>query len=198
MNVRYKGVQKELPPRLQAKLDVKFARLSKLLERRGEKEAHVVLTNERHLHQAEITLQFYDHSLVGIGRDPDVFTAMCTAIDNLEKQAVKTRSKWREKARRVARPSGPAGAAEKARATAPAAAPRKSVAARKAAAVQDGAQSKRIFRVNHQDQRKPMTIDEAMLEMENGGDYLVYRDAKKDGVSVLVRRKDGHFDLIEG
>lgn len=198
MNIRYKGVQKELPPRLQAKLDVKFAKLSKLLERRGEKEAHVVLTNERHIHQAEITLQFYDHSLVGIGRDADAFTAMCTAIENLEKQAVKTRGKWREKARRGARPSGPAGAAEKARAAAPPAAPRKSVAARKAAAVQDGAQSKRIFRVNHQDQRKPMTIDEAMLEMENGGDYLVYRDAKKDGVSVLVRRKDGHFDLIEG
>jgi hypothetical protein len=39
--------------------------------------------------------------------------------------------------------------------------------------------SQAIFRVNHQDQRKPMTIDEAMLEMENGGDYLVYRDAKK-------------------
>jgi putative sigma-54 modulation protein len=198
MNIRYKGVQKELPPRLQAKLDVKFAKLSKLLERRGEKEAHVVLTNERHIHQAEITLQFYDHALVGIGRDADAFTAMCTAIDNLEKQAVKTRGKWREKARRGARPSGPAGAAEKARAAEPPTAQRKSVAARKAAAVQDGAQTKRVFRVNHQDQRKPMTIDEAMLEMENGGDYLVYRDAKKDGVSVLVRRKDGHFDLIEG
>ena len=197
MNIRYKGVQKELAPRLQAKLDAKFAKLSKLLERRGEKEAHVVLTNERHLHQAEITLQFYDHSLVGIGRDPDVFTAMCSAIDNLEKQAVKTRGKRREKARRGARPSGPMGAAEKARSAAPPAAPKKSVAARKAA-VQDGAQAKRIFRVNHQDQRKPMTIDEAMLEMESGADYLVYRDAKKDGVSVLVRRKDGHFDLIEG
>jgi len=51
----------------------------------------VVLTAERHLHQAEITLQFYDHQLVGMGRDGDAFTAMSAALDKLEKQAVKTR-----------------------------------------------------------------------------------------------------------
>src|SRR5258706_3538128 len=198
MNIRYKGVQKELPPRLQAKLDDKFGKLWKLLERRGEREAHVVLTNERHIHQAEITLQFYDHSLVGIGRDGDVFTAMAAAIEKLEKQAVTALTKWREKARRGARPSGPAGPAEKARASAPPAPSRKSAASRKDAAAQDAPQEKRVFRVKHHERRKPMTIDEAMLEMENGGDYLVYRDAQKEGVSVLVRRKDGHFDLIEG
>ena len=43
-----------------------------------------------------------------------------------------------------------------------------------------------------------MTLDEAMMEMEENQDYLVYRDADKDCVSVLVRRRDGHFDLIEG
>ena len=43
-----------------------------------------------------------------------------------------------------------------------------------------------------------MTVDEAMLEMEENRDYVVYRDAEKQSVSVLVRRRDGHFDLIEG
>jgi hypothetical protein len=33
--------------------------------------------------------------------------------------------------------------------------------------------------------------------MEDGREYLVYRDAEKECVSVLVRRRDGHFDLIE-
>ena len=42
-----------------------------------------------------------------------------------------------------------------------------------------------------------MTLDEAMLEMENSRDYLVYRDSETDRVSVLVRRRDGNFDLIE-
>jgi putative sigma-54 modulation protein len=43
-----------------------------------------------------------------------------------------------------------------------------------------------------------MTLDEAVMEMEKNRDYLVYRDAETDRVSVLVRRRDGHFDLVEG
>jgi putative sigma-54 modulation protein len=42
-----------------------------------------------------------------------------------------------------------------------------------------------------------MTLDEALLEMEKARDYLVYRDAETDRVSILVRRRDGHFDLIQ-
>jgi putative sigma-54 modulation protein len=42
-----------------------------------------------------------------------------------------------------------------------------------------------------------MTLDEALLEMDARRDYLVYRDAETGRVSVLVRRRDGHFDLVE-
>ena len=44
----------------------------------------------------------------------------------------------------------------------------------------------------------PMTLDEALIEMEKDRDYLVYRDAETDRVVVLMRRRDGHFDLVEG
>jgi len=36
-----------------------------------------------------------------------------------------------------------------------------------------------------------------VMAMEKKGDYVVYRDAETDRVSVLVRRPDGHFDLVE-
>ena len=42
-----------------------------------------------------------------------------------------------------------------------------------------------------------MTLDEAMLEVGSGQDYFVYRDAKTNRVCTLVRRNDGHLDLIE-
>ena len=42
-----------------------------------------------------------------------------------------------------------------------------------------------------------MTLEEAMLEMDKDRDYLVYRDAETDRANVLVRRRDGHFDLVE-
>jgi putative sigma-54 modulation protein len=183
MKVSYRGIHKELPPKLQEKLDGKFAKLSKLLEQRGEKEAHVVVTSERHLHNAEVTLQFYDHQLVGVGSDADLFTALSTALDKLDKQAVKQRGKWREKKRRsngaapAPEPTESAPAPRKAKATAPA--------------------GPRVFTVNHHGQRKPMTLEEALLEMEDHRDYVVYRDADKECLSVLVRRRDGNFDLIE-
>ena len=186
MKVSYKGLKKEPPPKLQEKLDAKFAKLSKLLETRGEKEAHVIVTSERYLHHAEITLQFYDHQLVCHGSDSDLFTAVMVALDKMEKQAVKQRGKWREKKRR-SEPSR-AAAAEPAESAAPAG---------RGDGRADGQFVQRIFRVNHHENRKPMTMDEALIEMEGGRDYLVYRDTEKGCVTVLVRRRDGHFDLIE-
>jgi len=187
MKVSYRGIQGELPPKIQEKLDVKFAKLSKLLEKRGEKEAHVVITTERHLHHAEITMQFYDHQFVGLGSGPDLLAAMTGAIEKLETQAVKQRAKWRGKARRSDSPE---------------------IAEEEIAVVSanhsgnktgsnPGKKRVRVFRANDKEEHKPMTLEEALLEMDDQRDYMVYRDADKACLSVLVRRRDGHFDLIE-
>jgi len=182
MKVSYTGVHNQLPPKVQAKVDAKFAKLAKLLDGRGEREAHVIVTQERHRHCAEITLQFHDHKLVGEGSDADLFTAVSVALDKLDKQAVKQRSKWREKTRRKDIPS-----------------PVEAVSAEppKKKTNEQSLDGKRVFRVNHSGRRKPMTLDEAVLEMDKDRDYLAYRDAERGGLSVLVRRRDGHFDLIE-
>ena len=42
-----------------------------------------------------------------------------------------------------------------------------------------------------------MTLEEALLEMEDGRDYLAYRDADKQAVSRADPARDGHYDLIE-
>jgi putative sigma-54 modulation protein len=198
MRVSYKGIKREVPATIQKKLDAKFAKLSKLLEKRGEREAHVMLTLVRHLHKAEVTIQFYDHKLVGVGSDTDEFTALIEALDKLEIQAVKNLSKWQERRKdgspkeasqkepsAVAKPSGKNGA----KVDAP---------AHKKAPARTSHPPVNLFRADHRDAGKPMTLDEAMLEMEQDRDYVAYRDAKTERVSVLVRRRDGHFDLIEG
>jgi putative sigma-54 modulation protein len=160
----------------------------------------VAITTERHLHHAEITLQFYDHQLVGEGADTDLYTAMSLALDKLETQAVKQRGKWREKARRQNGTGRKPVAAVPAETEAPKSAGGKSVKA-SAKPIENGSRQKsagqRVFRVNHLNRRKPMTLDEAMIEMEGGRDYMVYRDSDRECVSVLVRRRDGNFDLIE-
>ena len=183
MKVTYTGIKHELSPKLQAKLDAKFAKLSKLLERRGEKEAHVVVSSVRHLYKAEITIQFYDHQLVSVASDADFFTALYNAVEKLETQAVKNRGKWREKHRRkengAAAPAPEAPAGDGARHSEASAVP------------------VNVRRASPRGSRKPMTLEEALLEMDQDRDYLVYRDAEKENISVLVRRRDGKFDLIE-
>jgi putative sigma-54 modulation protein len=196
MKVTYRGARKEQPQKLQEKLDAKFGKLSKLLETRGEKEAHVILTSERHLQHAEITLQFYDHQLVGIGSDRDQFTAIYTALETMEKQAVKHRGKWREKARRKKAEPEARSKPVKAKAS-PASQAARSERDRNENANGHKGPAKHVFRVNQVNHHKPMTLDEAMIEMEGGSEYMVYHDADREGISVLVRRKDGNFDLIE-
>jgi putative sigma-54 modulation protein len=183
MNVSYKGMKQDLPPKILSKLNAKFTKLSKLLEKRGPKGAHVMITTVRHLHKAEITIQFYDHQLVAEGSDSDVATAIVTALDKLEIQAVKNRDKWQERRKETAAPKREA-------------APKKSAPSAPAPDATKGTQ--KIFRVNHHKQNKPMTLEEAMLEMDKSKDYLVYQDSEKGRTSMLVRRRDGHFDLIEG
>lgn len=44
---------------------------------------------------------------------------------------------------------------------------------------------------------KPMSVEEAVLQMDlMSNEFLVFRNAATDTVSVVYRRKDGHYGLI--
>jgi putative sigma-54 modulation protein len=178
MKITYTGRQVELAPGQLKKIEARFGKVGKLLDGREESEAHVVLSLERHLHQAEITVNYHNHELVSIGSNVDPITAIHSAIEKLEKQSIKVRAKWRD-TQRTPRKEAAAAPAE------PAAEP------------EEAENERRVFRINHHERRKPMTLEEALLQMEKGADYLVYRDAETSRVAVLVRRRDGNFDLIE-
>jgi putative sigma-54 modulation protein len=178
MRITYTGRQVELAPAQLKKIEGQVAKLGKLLDGRDEREAHVILSLERRLHRAEINVNYHNHPLVGLAENADLFTAIHAAIQKLEKQAIKVRAKWRDTKRT----------------------PRKAAAEPENAVARETAgeaAEKKIFRVNNFQYSKPMTLDEAILEMEKDRDYLVYRDAQTDRVAVLVRRRDGHFDLVE-
>lgn len=177
MKITFTGRQVELAPAQLKKLEARFAKAAKLLDGREQTEAHVILSLERHRHQAEITVNYHNHSLVGEGSNADLFTAIHAAVEKLEKQAIKVRAKWRDTQRT----------------------PRKEAVAKHAPepAPPEPIAGRRVYRVNHHRGRKPMTLEEALLEMEKGADYLVYRDAESDRLAILMRRRDGNFDLVE-
>ncbi len=180
MKVTYTGRQEPFVPAQKKKLDAKIAKLGKLLDRKdGEREAHVILTSERHLRRAEITVNVYDHLMVGVAASADSFTALCEAIDRLEKQALKLRSKKRD-TKRESKSEWKAGEISAA-----------------AGPVEEEPPARKVFRVDQHDYRKPMTVDEALLELDQKRDYFVFRDAETSRLAVLLRRRDGHVDLIE-
>ena len=185
MKITYTGMPGALNPVETGKIETKFGKIAKLLDApKGEREAHVILTQERHLSHAEITVRFLNHHFVGIGAAADPYTAIGGALEKLEKQILRNLERTRDSHR------GPK--AEKTADETPAA----SLAASQATSELEAGGSPQVFRVNHHQRRKPMTLDEALLEIE-GRNYVVYNDAETNRVFVLVRRRDGNFDLIE-
>jgi putative sigma-54 modulation protein len=173
MNVIYTGKPQQFTELQTKKLSARLAKVGKMVDGRGEKELHVVFTQQRHLTKAEVTLNFHGHSAAGTASEADSFQAALDAIEKLEKQVGKLRSKWRDTSRKngIRLAVTPEEAAE--------------------------APPLRLRRVTIGSRRKPMTVEEALLAMGKNDIYLAYRDADTGAVHVLVRVGDGKFDLIE-
>src|SRR5215475_12890602 len=144
MKITYTGRQVELAPAQLKKLEARFAKIGVLLDGKRECEAHVILSQERHLHNAEATIRYFNHQLVGLGSSSDLFTAIHSAAEKLEKQALKTRTKWRDTKRT---PRKPTSEAEK-----------EQPAEVEAEPEAEGPAEPEIHRVNHHQKRKPMTL----------------------------------------
>jgi ribosomal subunit interface protein len=198
MKLIVSGKTKEFTPDIQQKFSLKLAKLSKLIERRGEREAHVIHHMERHLHKIEVVMNLYDHQVAVKGSNADLDSALIDAATKLEKQVVKMRTKWRTTHRDA---KGVRSSKEGWDKDIPAVAPVTNGSKAKlngngAKGLAKAAKPK-IFRVNYDEDSKPMTIAEALLEMESGESYTVFRNSDANCLSVLVRRADGNFDLIE-
>jgi putative sigma-54 modulation protein len=97
MRVTYTGRDLDLAPAQTKNLQLEFEKVGKLLDNgRGEAHAHVVLSHERHLHHAEVTVPYHNHDLIGQASDTDLFAAIHAAVGKLESQAIKAKAKWRD------------------------------------------------------------------------------------------------------
>jgi putative sigma-54 modulation protein len=218
MKVVYTGKTKEFTPQLEKKVEAKLSKLGKMIEQRGEREAHLFHQEERHLHKVEVKLNFYDHQLSAASADADLLTAVTEAVDKLDKQIIKLRTKWRDTHRdsngaratkekliakadqavETARNGKPTAAAQVAAKSGRASTgPTQSKPKLPVTKAASGKKTPKIYKVDHGKGQKPMSLEEAVLSLDDGEDYVVYRDIDKDSVAVLVRRRDGHLDLIE-
>ena len=110
MKVTYTGRQMDLSPAQSQKLTAEFDKVGKLLDNgRGEAQAHVILSHERHQNNVEITVPYHNHELIGNGSDADLFGAIHAAVGKLEAQAIRVREKWRDGKRIPRKEAEPVG-----------------------------------------------------------------------------------------
>jgi ribosomal subunit interface protein len=171
MQVTYTGIHHDLPPKVQAKVDAKFAKLAKLLDSNGEHKAHVILSQQKRTYRAEVTVHYYDHQFVGLGTNEDLFKAMSAALEKLDAQAVKARTKWRATHRRAAKPSLTPPEEKAPKVFVP-----------------------QVFKAVPK--KKPLMLDEA-VRLIGTGTHIIYRSSENERLQILIRRSDGHFDLVE-
>jgi putative sigma-54 modulation protein len=181
MKLAYTTRQIEIPAALRKKLEGKFQKIDKILGNRHEPEAHVILSLERHLYKAEVTFRYRHHTTVVECSGPDLSGVLPELAEKLEKQVLRNKDRWRERTRRskpaLAAAGEPAGdgQTDETRSFVP-----------------------RVFR-SFKPVPKPLTIEEAVLEMQQDNrECVVYRDADRGRLSVLFRRRDGHLELVEG
>jgi putative sigma-54 modulation protein len=200
MNVEYTGRHYEVTTAIRKEVETGLTKIRKILGDRFETK--VILAVEKHRHKAEITISPRNGPLVGLAQAKDMSIAVNEALDHLEKQAIKYKTRWQAK-KRSARKSEEVkkwnghsepedvqtavGLSEKT------AVP---VLVHKYPAV---AKTTEVHLVRTEDAvaMRPMTLEEAIKEAHfKDRDVFVFRDPKGK-VMVLHRAKDGKMQLIE-
>src|SRR5690349_10581955 len=200
MNVEYTGRQYEITPAIRKEVETGLAKIRKIL---GDKfDTKVILAVEKHRHKAEITINPRNGPLVGLAQARDMISAVNEALDHLEKQAIKYKTKWQSK-KRSARKSEEAkkwnghSTQEEVQTsvglTETTAVP---VMVHKYPAVARTTEV-HVVRTDDSVAMRPMTLEEAIKEAHfKDRDVFVFRDPKGK-VMVLHRAKDGKMQLIE-
>ena len=203
MNVEYTGRHCEVTPVLRKEVETGLTKLRKILGDRFETK--VILTIEKHRHKAEITITPRNGPLVGLAQAKDMIVAINEALDHLEKQAVKYKTRWQSR-KRSARKSEEV---KKWNGHSPEPQPEATqtmvgltektavrVAVHRYPAV---ARSTEVHLVRSSDavSMRPLTLEEAIKEAHfRDRDVFVFRD-NKGKVMILHRTRDGKMELIE-
>jgi ribosome hibernation promoting factor len=172
MLVTVKGKNVEVTDALREYADKKVSKIAKFFEK-SPRGAQVTLSTERGKHIVDITIQVDGLLLRGEESTNDMYASIDRAIDKIERQVNKYKTKinrkFREDNRVVVTPATPL----------------------------EEVGEIQIKRTKHV-AIKPMSVEEAIMQMDLlTHDFFVFTNGETDQVNVVYRRKDGHYGLIE-
>jgi putative sigma-54 modulation protein len=195
MNVDYTARKYVLTPAIRKEVETGLNKIRKILGDRFETK--VILAVEKRQHKAEITINPPNGPIVGLAETTDMSSAISEALDHLQKQALKYKTKWLSKKRKAGKKfdgqsierniAASVGLAENATV---------SVLVHKFPSV---ARTTEVHLVRTTDSvaLRPMTLEEAIKEAHfRDRDVFIFRDPKGK-LLVLHRTRDGRMELIE-
>ena len=172
MLVTVTGKNVEVTDALRDYSEKKVAKVSKFFEK-SPVGAHVTLSTERGKHIVDITIQVNGLLLRGEEKTPDMYSSIDGAVDKIERQIHKFKTRINRKLHNDNQVivSPPALHEE---------------------------HETPVIKRNKRFTIKPMSAEEAVMQMDLlGHDFFVFSNSDTDEVNVVYRRKDGNYGLIE-
>ena len=139
-------------------------------------EAHIILSTEKFRSFAEINLSANGWNVNAKEEAKDMHLAIDSCIEKIEKQLKKQKEKVRErKPRSIRHTEEKIGEGEE----------------EEESATNKIVETRKIV-------LKPMSLEEAIMEIEGSKTrFIIYRDSSSENVSLVYRRDDGNYALIE-
>lgn len=195
MNVEYTGRRYTVTPPIRKAVETGLGKIRKIL---GDKfETKVILTVEKHRHKAEITIDPPNGPIVGLAQATDMSVAVSEALEHLQTQAMKYKTKWLSKKRKAVKKfNGQSDQESVEAAVGLSETTAVSVTVHKFPAM---ARTTEVHLVPAKDSvaLRPMTLEEAIKEAHfRDRDVFIFRDPKGK-LMVLHRTREGKMELIE-
>jgi len=170
------GRNVEVTPALREYVEEKVGKLEKYFE--YQLEPQVVLTVQKGDHRVEITIPLNGSVLRSEVETGDMYASLDDAVDKIERQIRKYKTRINRKARQVNDPlllKENLGSTSK----------------------KEEDNEPKLVRTKRFNM-KPMNIEDAILEMNLlDHDFYVFTNAETEEVNVVYRRRDGNYGLIE-
>ncbi len=180
MEINVRGKNIDVTSSLEQYVHKKLSKLDKFFEENVDVQVVLAVTRDEHV--VEITVLYNSLILRSEESTGDMYASIDSAIDKIEKQVVKYRKKMNQRLRQ-----------NNHRQLSEQLAPEE----RDKHELQEDDEDPKVVRTK-QFILKPMNVEEAILQMNLlGHDFFVFNSAETETVSVVYRRKDGNYGLIE-
>ncbi len=174
MKFEYTGRHIEVTPAMRSHVEEHFERIDHLFGK-DDNHAHIIIVVEHGKHTSEIIVKGRNQVLTATSVSEDMYLSLSQSIAKIEKQALKLKNKIIDKSHKAKKISKVVGQDE---------------------IVEPEPETPNIINVENYS-IKPMTADEAAMKLDQDEhQFLVFRNAQNENVSVIYKRKDGNYGLI--